>query len=134
MDKRECLKSMKIGQSAAKARIGQRSSTIPTGSTVIKNYRKKETCVYIYFLSCPYTGEIRYIGCTKRHPFQRLGEHFRMKANAPNQDLQNWLNNLQHWPTVKWKEYPKNLLHKANNCCRTRHTSFSAKHFTCLRW
>lgn len=42
--KRECLKSYKIGQSAAKLRIGERSQTIPVmGSTVINvnNYWKR---------------------------------------------------------------------------------------------
>lgn len=34
MPKRECLKTMKIGQSAAKFRIGKRSTTIPYGSRV----------------------------------------------------------------------------------------------------
>lgn len=59
MSKRDSWKSIEIGQSAAKLRIGERSETSPRGRTP-RNRGKREAYGFIYLLIDPYsTGETK---------------------------------------------------------------------------
>lgn len=113
MNKLESLKSARIGQSAAKLRTGERSQTIPKGSRAYVNIGSKwEDLGYIYLLIDPVGGEVRYVGSTTRPVFMRLAEHFRLREDTKNFDLQEWLR-TSDYPIVKIISYPKHLLHKA---------------------
>lgn len=113
MNKLESLKSARIGQSAAKLRIGERSQTIPQGSRAYINIgSKREDLGYIYLLIEPVSGEVRYVGSTTRPVFMRLAEHFRLREETKNFDLQEWLK-TSDYPIIKIMRYPKYLLHKA---------------------
>lgn len=111
--KLEGLKSTEIGQSAAKARTGQRSSTIPEGSRAyIDIGSKREDLGFIYLLIDRYSGEIRYVGSTTRPVIHRLSEHLRLREDTANIQLQNWLKHSDY-PIIKVLQYPKRLLYKA---------------------
>lgn len=113
MGNRDSLKIVGIGQSAAKPRTEERSSTIPRGSTLLTRKWKREAHGYIYMLADPFTGEIKYVGKTSRHLYIRLGEHMQFRKDAANQSLVEWLKKLEITPIVYFKTYPERLLLKA---------------------
>lgn len=112
MGRRDSWKSIEIGQSAAKLRIGERSETSPRGRTP-RNRGKREAYGFIYLLIDPYSTEVKYIGKTSRNVFVRLAEHFRLEDKTPNKELQLWLRQIDCEPTLKFKKYPLYLLNKA---------------------
>ncbi len=110
MHKCESWKIIDIGQSAAKPRIGERSSTIPEGS---RGNPKKETYGFIYLFIDPITTEVKYVGKTTRNVFIRIAEHFRLRESTANTGLKDFLSRLNCEPIIKLKKYPTYLLDKA---------------------
>jgi hypothetical protein len=86
MGKCESWKTIEIGQSAAKFRIGKRSETSLKRRTSKRG--KRETYGFIYLLIDPVTTEVRYVGKTTRNIFVRLAEHFRLRDKTANKKLQ----------------------------------------------
>lgn len=89
-------KKRRIGQSAAKPRTGERSTTIPEGSTG-GNPGKRQTLytmkkIRIYILSDPTNGEIKYVGKTHFTLGERLAKHMIAKENPHKVD---WIKSLQ---------------------------------------
>jgi hypothetical protein len=110
MHKCESWKIIDIGQSAAKPRIGERSSTIPKGS---RGNPKKETYGFIYLFLDPITTEVKYVGKTTRNVLIRIAEHFRLRESTANIELKNFLAKHNCEPTIMLKKYPIHLLDKA---------------------
>ena len=90
MGKLEGLKSNDIGQSAAKPRIGEGSTTIPEGSTLTMSGNGSSQ-VYIYSLADPKTLEIRYVGKTKYPLKDRLAKHLCAKDKSYRT---NWIQSI----------------------------------------
>lgn len=81
MDKLDSLKTDNIGQSAAKPRIEERSTTIPKGSTS-KILEGNGSNICIYALIDPETDQVRYVGKTKFPLIQRLRKHLAAKDRS----------------------------------------------------
>ena len=74
MGKRECLKSIEIGQSAAKLRGEERSETRARARTAMLNKYCGKRWASIYTLQDS-KGNIRYVGQTVRTLKERLSSH-----------------------------------------------------------
>lgn len=113
MDKLECVKSTDIGQSAAKLRTGERSSTISQESSPVITGRNGGYSFGSIYVLKDCKGNIRYVGQTYRTLEERLIGH-KSDARRKNNHVQYWLRTLQCEPTIHLvKIYKSSLLDKA---------------------
>jgi hypothetical protein len=89
MGKRECLKSIEIGQSAAKLRGEERSETRAKARTAMLNKYCGKRWASIYVLKDS-KGNVRYVGQTVRSLKERLSSHL-CDTKRKNNHLQCWI-------------------------------------------
>lgn len=109
MGKRECLKSIGIGQSAAKLRGEERSETRAQARTAMLSKYCGKRWASIYTLQDS-KGNIRYVGQTVRTLKERLSGHI-CDAQRKNNYLQNWIKKENLSVSIHFvKDYPIDLI------------------------